>query len=202
MQHWKDQRPIETVVKQAGKSLPDVDALNAKVPQSQWEDGIDGEPRPPWQRQEIVYFLDELTAEKFTFASGTIGARIAIANLKDRVCCMRALRGENVVPVVELANKPMKTRFGGKLRPDLKIVAWLELGVGLTSEARPPQIEHAKPARSTQQVDRFAQAGQEQTADAKTRETKKRGRGIKPVKPPTLAEELERRPAPIRLIQK
>ena len=44
---------------------------------------------------------------------------------------------------------------------------------------------------STQQVDRFAQAGQEQPADAKTRETKKRGRGIKPVKPPTLADELD-----------
>src|SRR5262249_47478214 len=42
LQRWKDQRPIETIVKQPGKPLPNVDDLNDEIPQSEWEPGIDG----------------------------------------------------------------------------------------------------------------------------------------------------------------
>ncbi len=140
IQRWLEQMPIDTIVKRPGEPLPDVDQLNSLIPQNEWEEGIDGKPRPPWQRQLVVYLLDEATAEKFTFASGTIGARIAVENLRDRMRSMRALRGVNVVPVIELANKPMKTRFGGKMRPEFKIMDWREFGGGAPAV---PQLEHA-----------------------------------------------------------
>jgi hypothetical protein len=124
IQHWQNGRPIETIVKRPGVPLPDVDELNAKIPQSEWEEGVDGNPRPPWQLNKLVYLLDETTAERFTYASGTIGAQIAVENLRTRVKDMRFMRGATVLPVVELSCKPMKTKFGTKLRPEFKIVGW------------------------------------------------------------------------------
>src|SRR5262245_47068500 len=50
VQLWQTQRPVETIIKQPDKPLPDVDALNAQIPQNEWESGVDGKPRPPWQR--------------------------------------------------------------------------------------------------------------------------------------------------------
>jgi hypothetical protein len=172
VQCWQDQRPIDTIIKQPGQPLPDVDELNAQIPEDEWEDGIDGKPRPPWQHQEVVYLLDQATAEKYTFASGTTGARIAVDNLRDRIKWMRALRGQSVVPVVELANKPMKTRFGQKLRPEFKVMSWVELGVGLTRDVT-PQIEHAEQSKTAPQL-----------------EDKKGNGGIKPVNPVTIEEEI------------
>jgi hypothetical protein len=146
VQRWRDQKPDpKATIDGRVSSLPDVDELNAKIPEREWEKGIDGKPRPPWQRQEIVYLLDEATAQKFTFASGTIGAQIAVEELRDRVLWMRQLRGRKVLPIVELTNKPMKTRHGGsKLRPHFAIAEWRELSAGLAREAT-PLLEHVKP---------------------------------------------------------
>jgi hypothetical protein len=72
--------------------------------------------------------LDPGTAATFTLSNHTAGARIAVRNLKDQVSRMRMLRGENVVPLVELSRAPMKTEFGQKLRPDFKVVSWHRLG--------------------------------------------------------------------------
>jgi hypothetical protein len=145
LQLWEDKMPVETIIKRSGQPWPDVDELNAKIPEENWEIGLDGEPRPPWQKQFVVYLLDPNSAAKFTFANGTVGARIAVANLKDQIKWMRAMRGDNVVPLVELSNKPMKTKFGQKLRPDFKIVGWRNLGVGLSKEAAPLQIGSVAP---------------------------------------------------------
>ena len=69
---------------------------------------------------------------------------------------MRALRGANVVPVVELSAKPMKTKFGMKQRPHFKIIDWRELGASQVASATPPPaIEHVgSPIKSvsTEQV--------------------------------------------------
>jgi len=47
VQHWQDQKPVETIVKEPGKRLPDIEELNAKIPKKKWEAGLDGEPRAP-----------------------------------------------------------------------------------------------------------------------------------------------------------
>ena len=110
--------------------MPDIDELNAKIPQKQWETGLDGKPRPPWQRQCLVYLLDGTNAERFTFINSTVGARIAVENLKDKVKWMRAMRGADVFPLVELSSAPMKTKMGTKIRPDFRVVEWRQLGDG------------------------------------------------------------------------
>jgi hypothetical protein len=137
LQLWDNKMPVETIVKRPGEPLPDIDELNDRIPEENWEIGLDGQPRPPWQKQFVVYFLDPISASKFTFANGTVGARIAVANLKDSIKWMRAMRGDSVVPVIELASKAMKTKFGQKLRPDFKVVEWSSLGVSLTKDTTP-----------------------------------------------------------------
>ena len=139
LQRWEDGLPAETIIKRPGEPLPDVEELNKKIPQKKWGKGIDGKPRPPWQKQYVVYLLDPATAAVFTFINSTKGAEIAVERLKDRVKLMRALRGDRVVPVVKLDAMPMPTDFGPKQRPEFTILDWRELG-GSPSAA--PAIEH------------------------------------------------------------
>jgi hypothetical protein len=51
---------------------------------------------------------------------------------------MRRLRGANVVPVVTLSAKPMKTKFGVKQRPFFKIVNWRDLSGELQTAIASP----------------------------------------------------------------
>jgi hypothetical protein len=126
IQRWQNKEP-ETIV-DSGTGLPDVDELNATIPRTQWELGLDGQPRPPWQREYAVYLLDVSDASIYTFANGTVGARIAWERLVDRVSWMRALRGAAVFPLITLDSRPMKTQFGTKLRPEFSITDWRDLG--------------------------------------------------------------------------
>jgi hypothetical protein len=153
LQCWKAKKPIDVIIAEPGKQLPNIDELNAEIPKETWELGPDGNKKPPWQFQHVVYLVDAATAAKYTFASGTVGARIAVDHLRDQVSTMRRLRG-NVTPVVALGDAPMATKFGLKVRPSFDIVGWVQL----ESMAAPAQIEHIK--------------------------------GITPVDPPTISEEL------------
>jgi hypothetical protein len=103
---------------------PDVDELNEKIPRLQWEMDLNGELRPPWVMQHVVYLLDIEDGGVFTFCNSTFGARLAVEDLRQRVFFMRELRGEAVLPVVTLGNKLMKTKFGQKLRPHFDVVEW------------------------------------------------------------------------------
>jgi hypothetical protein len=130
-QHWRGNHPVETIIKKSGESLPDLDVLNAAIPQCEWEKGLNGEPRPPWQLQFAAYLLNPANGLTYTFVNSTIGARIAVERLQECVRRMRLLRGTDVVPIVELSSAPMRTRnFGIKQRPDFKIVDWRNFGSG------------------------------------------------------------------------
>jgi hypothetical protein len=152
LQRWENKKPAETIVKRPGEPLPDIDELNTATHEEDWEIGIDGEPRPPWQKQWLLYLLDPNTAAKFTYANGTTGARIAVENLKDQIKWMRAMRSANVVPLVELVNKPMRTKYGQKLRPEFKVISWHELGVCGNV------IEGSTPPRQLPQANPYAEA--------------------------------------------
>jgi hypothetical protein len=82
LQRWRDKLPVETVAKRPGQPLPDVDELNAAIPQREWEKGIDNKPRPPWSRQVVVYLLDAATGAEWTYVSGTVGGAIAVERLR------------------------------------------------------------------------------------------------------------------------
>jgi hypothetical protein len=132
--------------------LPDPKELNAAIPTSEWQIGLDGKPRPPWQHTVVVYLVNLATAQFYTYANATIGAHIAYDNLKEAVITMRALRGSKVMPLVGLAERPMKTKFGMKTRPHFEILDWKTPG-GEDSTALPnkpaPQLPPAAAAAPT-----------------------------------------------------
>jgi hypothetical protein len=134
LQRWKDGMPVETIMEAPGEPLPDVTELNAAVPEEEWEKGIDGKPRGPWQLNWVCYLLDPKFGDTYTFANATIGARIAIERLQDRVETMQKLHREEVLPVVKLGNAQMKTQFGKKLRPEFVVVEWRALSGFSTTE--------------------------------------------------------------------
>ena len=128
VQKWKSGQPIETIVLAPGAKFPDVNELNAAVPQTEWEEGPDGKPRGPWQAQFVVYLLNGETMDRYTFPTGTTGGAIAVRDLVDRTNWMRRFRGPGVFPIVFLTDVFMRTRFGGRQRPHFDIKRWVKLG--------------------------------------------------------------------------
>jgi hypothetical protein len=123
VQRWKNGVPIEEYVV---PPLPDVDARNAAIPMSEWEPGLDGQPRPPYQMQWAVYLLSPHDASRYTYINGTTGHRIAYERLEDRIKDMRFLRGENLVPIIRLHTAPMRIKkFNITVpRPEFHIADW------------------------------------------------------------------------------
>jgi hypothetical protein len=139
VQKWEDGVPIETIVLEPGQRFPDIKAMNAKVPESEWEDGPDGKPRGPWQSQHICYLLDLATMGRYTWPTGTTGGAICISDLVDRVKWMRKFRGQCVYPIVTPTNVYMPTRYGGRQRPHLEIQKWIMLDGGGNALPAPEQ---------------------------------------------------------------
>jgi hypothetical protein len=126
VQHWKNKKQAEPPI--TTKPLPDVTALNARVPQETWEIGLNGQPKPPYTHVYVVYLIDPADGSIFTYLNNTVGARIAWEKLRERVITIRALRGVRCIPVVRLEQRPMRTGFGMKNRPEFKIIDWRVLG--------------------------------------------------------------------------
>jgi hypothetical protein len=131
-----------------GEPLPDVDELNEQIPENEWRPGLDGNPRPPWQLHYVAYLLDPKSASMYTYLNSTIGARIAIERLNSKFSWMRALRGENVAPIVKLDSRPMKTSFGMKMRPEFTILEWREFDVRIGITPTPMKQIESKPIES------------------------------------------------------
>ena len=179
LQRWKEGLP--QVIRD--KPLPDPDDLNSAIPVSEWEVGIDGQKRPPWQDTVVVYTIDPTTGGFYTYVSSTTGGRIAVDHLKESVAGMRMLRGGKVLPLVTLAERPMKTQFGVKSRPAFEIVDWKEAGVPVLREevpkaALPASKLEAEPGQTA------APAPQPEPAKAKRKTTTLERMGaVKPVSP-------------------
>jgi hypothetical protein len=62
LQRWQNKVP-EVIT---AKPLPNPDELNAAIPQSEWEIGLDGKPRPPWVTVLAVYMIDLRNGQLFT----------------------------------------------------------------------------------------------------------------------------------------
>lgn len=139
VQRWVNKAPVETLDEPPAH---DLEGLNSAIPQEQWETGLNGEPRPPWQRQKILYLLNPETAEMATYVAGTIGGHLAVEELKRAVQRKRWLsRDRRCFPIITLGTVPMKTRFGQRPRPFLKIEGW----VGPEPTATPATVEDKRP---------------------------------------------------------
>lgn len=145
VQKWKDQAPVETIILEPGQKFPDIKELNNKTPRSEWTKGPDGQPRGPWQSQHIVYLLNAGTMDRYSFPTGTTGGSIAVRDLVDKTKWMRRFRGQHVYPVVTLSDTFMKTRFGGRQRPNFLIKRWVNLGPdeGALPAPEPPPAQKA-----------------------------------------------------------
>ena len=97
---------------------------------------------------------------------------------------MRMLRGDNVLPVVTLGERPMKTQFGVKSRPHFEIVDWKEAGAPVLREEAPKAAlpPASKPEAEPGQT--AAPAPQPEPAKAKRKTaTLERMGDVKPVSP-------------------
>jgi hypothetical protein len=122
LQRWKNQTVVE---EKLDEPLPDLDELNAAIPRSEWEPGLDGQPREPWQLVCAIYLFSPNSGEFFTLLNSTTGMRMCWENFKERWDVMKALRGADVLALVELSTRPFKTRkWGFKPRPDLIVLDW------------------------------------------------------------------------------
>jgi hypothetical protein len=134
---WQDKKISERLAPQAGEPFPTAEELNEKIPKSEWVEGFDGSPKGPWSLQFSVFLIDPATGSKIICSNSTVGQRIAYRELKDRIQTMRQIRGERVFPLIELGAKPMKTKFGIKMRPEFQVTGWRGLG-GAPLPALPP----------------------------------------------------------------
>jgi len=146
-QRWDDHLP-ETIVEQEGVELPSIDEWNDAIPKSAWPIGMDGEPEPPWKRLYILYLLDIATAEIFTFANSTKGARVAVTTLEDRWEWIPALFGNaEIYPLVRPRDAPWRTKWGMRRRPDFEIVGYRKFADGVLRRLDPGATALIEPKR-------------------------------------------------------
>ena len=158
--------------------------LNEASPRSEWGEDYNGNPQGPWQRQRVVHFVDLNTMEKFTWPSGTVGADICVCEFRERVRMMRQFRGARCFAIVTFGDAYMHTKYGGRQRPDLRIVRWITLGVDGGALPSPSARAGAftspsapSPASASAQLDQFAEPAEPQS-------------GIRTVEEPSLSEHM------------
>ena len=188
LRRWKEKRP-EYITEQP---LPEPDELNAAIPISEWDVGLDGKPRRPWALTYVVYLVDLKTGALYTYAHDTYGAMQAYNALEEQIAVMRMLRGEHVFPIVQLEQRPWKSQqYGMLMRPHFQVVDWRASGgtpaISPTPTPQltgpmavtPPAASAAAPAATpaTTSAPPSATATQSPILDA-----------MKPVKPVTVAE--------------
>ena len=144
LRRWVDKKP-EYLPPKLGELLQDTaDKLNAAIPMEQWPIGLTGQPEEPWKPVYAVHLLRIRDGALFVLEHDTTGQRICVGQFSEQVEVMRRLRGD-VLPIVRLSSKPMKTKFGLRQRPHLEIVAWRQI----SGDGKPaPQIESPKPPKN------------------------------------------------------
>lgn len=125
-QHWKNGVPVETIVYSDDREIPYIDDLNEPFPRDTWEEGPYG-PKPPWQRNYVIYLLDPLSGATYTAINSTIGQLRAFEALRDRISLTRRLVANMSRRVVKLSSAMMKTRYGLKERPEFQVLRWHNL---------------------------------------------------------------------------
>src|SRR5262249_13761822 len=128
----------ETIRPDSDGRLPDPDELNGAIPREQWPLDLNGQPRAPWTRQQVVYLLDVHDALMVTFLNSTAGAAIAIGELEARLRWKRALHGgQEVYPLTKLTDAPFRTNFGMRRRPDFPILGCRQFVDGQLRTVKP-----------------------------------------------------------------
>jgi len=197
---WGANNKPETRFLAPGEPIPNIKALNEAAPKSEWREGPNGQLQGPYQAQQLVYLVDPVGLDKYTYASGTIGAGIAVRELVDRILWLRRFRGNNAYPLVQLSDRFMKTRWGGRQRPHFEIVQWITLdpNSGMIPTDDPRQLP--APQQPTQQTQQSAPSAAPQAAPSAQPAAQQQSAAkpldavpLKTVEPPDLSEDLDDR---------
>jgi hypothetical protein len=90
--------------------------------ETQWEISF-GKPRDPWALTWRADLIDPTTLDEFRYEASNAGGTACIEELVVRVNKARTL-DPRARPIVILSNKVMRTDYGQRLRPCLKVVGW------------------------------------------------------------------------------
>jgi hypothetical protein len=143
---WEDGAPTRNIARQPGQPKLEREELG-DLDESKWEPGPDGSPRDPWRFTRYVYLMRPETAAAYTFSTSTWGGRDAVTDLASAIQTYRFAR-PGASPVVELAAKQKKTKFGQKWNPHFKVVDWVGGNVESTPAALPkPTLVHSAQSR-------------------------------------------------------
>ena len=113
-----------------GEKFPDLEKQNAATPKEEWFKTAysNGQLKGPWDNVHEAHFLDMRDMSRQLFSTSTKGGVRAIDDLAHRIKNMRRFRGARVYPEVELSHTYMPTDYGGRERPQFKIIRWLMPG--------------------------------------------------------------------------
>ena len=137
---WDSEKPVDYIFPRENGLLPHRQTLGDDD-EGEWAAGLSGEPRDPWQNTRVIHLVNARTAEWITITNSTVGTRLCYEALGQAVATMRAAHPQ-ALPVVELSSTSMKTQFGEKQRPHLRIVGWKQGG---SPEEPSKQIEPPRP---------------------------------------------------------
>jgi hypothetical protein len=157
VQKWgPDNKPIkkETRILEPGQKWLDLDKLNAACPQSEWREKF-GKMQGPYQGQRLAYLVDQETMARYTWPSpkDTVGSRICVEDIIERINWMRRFRGDCVYPVVTLADTFMPTGYGGRQRPHFIVKRWISFGANGEVRELETAVQKALDDFSTKQND-------------------------------------------------
>src|SRR5262249_18587079 len=106
-----------------GEKFPNLEVLNNNTPRKEWRPDFNGNLVGPCDAQNIIYFYDLNTIDKYSWPSSitVVGSVRCVQELRDKVTFMRKWRGAHLLPIVTLSDTFMPTRKGGRQRPQLVI---------------------------------------------------------------------------------
>lgn len=135
---WDDGEPTY-VAPDARGVLPERETLG-KTDEEAWPvSKFTNKREDPWARLKVIYLLNPVTAGVMTHASATVGTRMAINELADKIAMMRNSR-PGAMPLVKLSSTPMATQFGTRDRPHFEVVEWRGGATSDAPEILPPSL--------------------------------------------------------------
>jgi hypothetical protein len=136
LQHWECQTVVDEIIERPGERLPSVKELNAEIPESEWEPGLDGKPRKPWTLYYVFYLLNDDDGCPYYHSNCTYGQMLAYNELANKLT-IDAAKGLRGIPILELQSKVMPTTKGPKQRPFYKVHNYF----GNSAQVAPQRIE-------------------------------------------------------------
>ena len=111
-----------------------------------------------WQAQHVVYLVDPVSIDQYTYPTATIGGGIAVRELIDRILWMRRFKGNAVYPIVQLTTRPMSIQRGTatRPRPHFEIVSWTKFDTDEVNAIPANDTRQLPPQQPAEQLDAFA----------------------------------------------